>query len=187
MFQFLRSETSQGFWRELSVQQASEQLQEWCGWLYSPEDEGPKVRWCLDLVDVNALSHCTESFWMPGIDGVIALLASLRQHMGRVPLQFCLEDWKHGFRQLAISCSDARLLCALGWDAERRQVRVFVPSVHLLGPRGAPNQFARTSKALIEIANVWLAIPAVVHMDDAIILDTQDYIAEARDCFVRLA
>jgi hypothetical protein len=40
---------------------------------------------------------------------------------------------------------------------------------------------------LLEIANVWLAICAVVHMDDTVIVDTEQEIDEARDLYVALA
>jgi hypothetical protein len=64
---------------------------------------------------------------------------------------------------------------------------VFEPLVHLFGPRAGGNQFGRASVGLLEIANVWLAICAVVHVDDTVIVDTEAEIDEARLLFVRLA
>ena len=153
-------------------------------------DEAGKVRGCLDPEGVNALTHFFESSWMPGIDGVVALISVLRQHLGNVQLRFSREDWKHGFRQLAMCVEDGRLLCALAWDKSRlagSELRVFLPLVHLFGPRAGPNQFCRASIGLVELANVWLAIPAVCHMDDTIIVDTAEEITEARNLFVALA
>ena len=64
---------------------------------------------------------------------------------------------------------------------------MFEPLVHCFGPSGAPNQFCRGSFALLEIANFWLAVCAVVHMDDTVIIDTYDEIDNAREVFLELA
>lgn len=190
MLGILRKETSKGFWRECSVRGADSNMTDWCGWLYFPVDTQDKVRGCLDPAGVNELTHLLESCWAPGIDGVMALLGHMRRRLGRVKLRFCWEDWLHGFRQLALCADDGRFLCAVAWDAampKGEEIRVFEPLVHLFGARAGPNQFGRGSVGLLEIANVWLAICAVVHVDDTVIVDTDDEIDEARLLFVRLA
>lgn len=178
MLEILRTESSKGFWREHTVQEAGGAMKDWCGWLFFPVDSGDKVRGCLDPGGANELTHLLESCWSPGIDGVIALLGQLRLLLGNVRLRFCREDWIHGFRQLVLCAEDGRLLCALAWDHSKpkgEELRVFEPLVHLFGARAGGHQFCRGSIGLVEIANVWLAVCAESEID------------EARDLFVRLA
>ena len=88
-------------------------LGSWCSWLYFPVDEGNKVRACMDPGELNQNTFLQEKCWMPGIDGVVSLLSSLRSHLGDVRLRFAKEDWQHGFRQLVLSVEDRRYLCVV--------------------------------------------------------------------------
>ena len=98
------------------------------------------------------------------MDGVVSLLVLMREHLGEVRLQFCREDWAHGFRQLVLTHRDRRYLCALAWDSEMaqgEQIRVFIPRVVMFGPKPGPSQFCRASVGLLELANVYFAVCAV--------------------------
>ena len=192
MLRILREETAapKSFWREVSAKEADGLLKQWCGWLYFPVDEGSKVRGCMDPRELNELTLLSEKCWIPGIDGVVALLGELYKSLGPVRLRFCREDWAHGFRQLALCDTDRRFLCALAWDAQAspgEELRVFIPEVLMFGPRGGPNQFCRVSSGLLEVANSYLAVCAVVNVDDTIIADSEDQVEAARGAFVELA
>ena len=71
----------------------------------------------------------------------------------------------------------------VAWDDEKPvadKIRVFIPLVVMFGPRPGPNQFCRVSAGLLEVANVYLAVCAVVHVDDTIIIDTEGVFDGAR-------
>ena len=60
----------------------------------------------------------------------------------------------------------------------------------MFGPKGGGgggNQFCRGSAGLLEVANVFLAICAVVHVDDTIVVDTEEEVESARGAFVELS
>ena len=192
MLEILRREAQPqcGYWKELSASEAKAQLGQFCSWLYFPVDESSKVRGCLDPRELNAATSLREKAWIPGIDGVVALVTMLRDRLGAVSLRFVREDWESGFRQLVLCASDRRFLCAVAYDCRMprdSRIRVFVPCKLMFGPRAGPNQFCRLSVALLEISNVYLAVCGVVHTDDTIIVDTPGEIDSARNSFVALA
>ena len=192
MLRILREEAAapKSYWVEMSLAEADTRFGQWCGWLYFPVDEGQKVRACMDCRELNLLSVLPETCWMPGVDGVVDLVRLMARTMGPEELRFAREDWANGFRQLRLREQDKRFLCAVAWDASKspgEELRVFSPRMLMFGPRPGPSQFCRTSAGLVEVANVYLAICCVVHVDDTIIVDTSPELEHARRCFVSLA
>lgn len=132
MLEILRSEASEPkkLWLECSKAEADDQLKEWCSWMYFPVDEKSKVRGCMDPRELNQLTTLGEKCYIPGIDGVVALLQELRERLGPVSLRFCSEDWAHGFRQLALLDGDRCYLCAVAYDKDKppaERIRVLYP------------------------------------------------------------
>ena len=71
MLKILRQEAEQGFWQEMSVQEADAEMGGFCSWLLFPVDEKNKVRGCPDPAELNDWSFLQETCWMPGIDAVL--------------------------------------------------------------------------------------------------------------------
>jgi hypothetical protein len=191
LYDMLHKEAELGFWREMSLDEAQSKLGNFCCWLYFGVQESTKVRGCMAPEGANgpAVVFLPSKVGMAGLDGYISMcqtLAAAFRRRGLHPeVQGFAEDLEHGFRQFKLSSRDQPLLCSIARDTHGN-IRVFVPSRLLFGPRGAPHVFCRVTDMLSAVAAVLLLIPNVAHVDDFVGADDAQSMSSARKCFVEL-
>ena len=99
---------------------------------------------------------------MCGLDGFIAVLGLINEQWGPCALEFCKEDWRHGYRQLLLREEHKRYFVAAAEDEQGRIV-CFVPKRLLFGPPTCPPQFSRVSEAFEWVLTVLLWVVTTHH------------------------
>ena len=189
LYQLLQGEAKKGFWVELSVAQAEEKLGDFLSWLFFGVEEPDKVRGCLAPERANGpdVVHLPNTVFMAGLDGYVALVKFVAECFSKAgrfpPLRGFAEDYAHGFRQLSLSSTDRRFLCAAA-RAPDSSVKIFVPQKLLFGPRGAPHVFCRVTDMVSAVASVLLLVPNVPHVDDMVAVEEAEAVDPARTSFL---